>query len=547
MIRETKFYALPADRPAGLAGSGGKLWVSDLRSGSILEVETTTGTVVRTFPAVVDRPLVICADEKNLWQYDEQTREVMRTDQRTGETFPFGAVGGGINLPVCGLASNGSHLWILTPDFPYFPIKKNVVHKLELPWKLQMASFDAPSYGSKGLFFDGNYLWTADDVKSEVYMFEPSKGTVVDIIEVDDVSMLGIAKTADSLWTIDYRRNQLCRMLLDDSVRVSVSRPRRSVIAMTQTFKNQGPGLVKKWEAAFPVPMDYVNQKLLSMVKFSVEPASFMRATWDKQEGKAAKFVFTDLEPGEKREFTAKFEIETHDVRFHIRPERTGSLDDIPDEIMDTYMVERALAKAAGAQKEVLAKIANLFQLQEKSLKKVVEEAVGDEKNPYWIARKLYEHVIEKIEYILPYRNLPTTRILDDKKGSCTMQATLLAALCQAAGLPSRILGGHSIWRGDSRLGHINHRITEAYMPTFGWLPIDTTRFALLPAHDLSPATRAEAFGTFSNRMFIYEIRGDARSDYLAWELLTASDVQSSRQTDLRSDLGLDWSAVDRE
>ncbi len=464
-ITKVDFYDLPIGSPAGLASDGEVLWISGLESAEICEIDAHSGSVVRKFEAAVDRPLLLCADAENLWQYDEETMSLYRTSRAEGATFPFGSVGGGINSPFFGVASSGSHLWVLTPDFPYFSIKKSIIHKLELPWKLQEASFDAPSYGCRGLFYDGKYLWTLDDANSELYMFDPVKGTVINIIETPDLDLLGVAKTSDSIWSIDYRANRLCRMFVDDQVQFSLSRPRRSKIALTETFANLGPGRIKKWETVFPVPMDFINQKLLSEVSFSEEPLSWLKASWDNGEGRAAKFAFRDLQPADRRKLTATFDIETYDVRFYLYPDRVGSLEEIPEEIKDVYMLDRALQKTGGASKEVLAKIANLFQLQEKDLKKIVEEVVGDEENPYWIARKLYDHVIDKIEYILPYRNLPTNRIIDQEKGSCGNHAFLYSALCQLSDLPTRIVVGYGILRADGRLGSLDHAIPEVWFP----------------------------------------------------------------------------------
>jgi len=541
LLQKPDFIDIPLGRPSGLAGGGERLWISDVASAQICEVHASRGEILRTFPSVVDRPSLLCADEDNLWQYDEETMALFRVTLNDGKTYPLGGAGGGINSPFYGIASDGSHLWVLTPDWPYFPIKNSVVHKLELPWKLQQASFDAPSYGCRGLFFDGKYLWTLDDAKSEVYMFDPEKGTVINIFEMPDLPLHGVVKTEDSLWSIDYQRNRLCRIRMDQSVRFSLLRPRRSRISMTETYANHGPGTIERWETAFPCPKDYVNQRLLSEIDFSEKPARWLKAAWDPGDGQCAQFILRDLKPGDRRKVTASFEIETYDVRFHVYPDRIGGLEDIPDDIRKVYMIDQMLENSKGTAREVLTKMANLFQLKEKDLKETVEEAVGDEKNPYWIARKLYEHVVEKIEYVLPYWNLPVTRMLEEKKASCTMQARLYAALAQAAGLPSRVVGGYAIWREDSRLGSLNHRIAETYLPGFGWLPVDSTGFMFLPADSGLPASKARPFGSYSNRMFVYELLGDPHSESLAWDILSMNVIQSSGKVEIGAGILVDW------
>jgi hypothetical protein len=58
-----------------------------------------------------------------------------------------------------------------------------------------------------------------------------------------------------------------------------------------------------------------------------------------------------------------------------------------------------------------------------------------------------------------------------DKRGSCTSCANLVAALLRAAGVPARVLAGYPSWSGPLQ----THYIVEAYVPGFGWYPIEST------------------------------------------------------------------------
>ncbi len=60
-------------------------------------------------------------------------------------------------------------------------------------------------------------------------------------------------------------------------------------------------------------------------------------------------------------------------------------------------------------------------------------------------------------------------------RGSCTSNANLLAALLRANGVPARILSGYPTWTKDP---YQTHYIVEAYVPSFGWYPIESTLFA---------------------------------------------------------------------
>ena len=58
-----------------------------------------------------------------------------------------------------------------------------------------------------------------------------------------------------------------------------------------------------------------------------------------------------------------------------------------------------------------------------------------------------------------------------DKQGSCTSCANLVAALLRGTGIPARVLAGYPLWSGPLQ----THYIVEAYVPDYGWLPVEST------------------------------------------------------------------------
>lgn len=58
-----------------------------------------------------------------------------------------------------------------------------------------------------------------------------------------------------------------------------------------------------------------------------------------------------------------------------------------------------------------------------------------------------------------------------DKQGSCTSCANLVAALLRASGVPARVLSGYPLWSGPLQ----THYIVEAFVPGYGWYPIEST------------------------------------------------------------------------
>jgi len=79
-------------------------------------------------------------------------------------------------------------------------------------------------------------------------------------------------------------------------------------------------------------------------------------------------------------------------------------------------------------------------------------------------ARAIYQSADGRV------KNLTAVEALD-KKGSCTSCGNLVAALLRASDVPARVLAGYPSWSGPLQ----THYIVEAYVPGYGWYPIEST------------------------------------------------------------------------
>lgn len=68
------------------------------------------------------------------------------------------------------------------------------------------------------------------------------------------------------------------------------------------------------------------------------------------------------------------------------------------------------------------------------------------------------------------YKGLTAVAALT-RLGSCTSNANLLAALLRGCNIPARVLAGYPSWSGPLQ----THYIVEAWVPEFGWYPIEAT------------------------------------------------------------------------
>jgi len=147
----------------------------------------------------------------------------------------------------------------------------------------------------------------------------------------------------------------------------------------------------------------------------------------------------------------------------------------------------------------------------------MAQEAVGDEKNPYLQAERIFKFVRRKVRYKLnrlergvSTEDLLNFRIKDENtgeeyyEGACDQQSTLFIALCRAVLIPARSVVGFVGWNpwlkerdlklfgpreleispdGLAGTQHylprdedvIPHIWAEFYIPDYGWVPVDVT------------------------------------------------------------------------
>ncbi|MFH1453686.1 MAG: transglutaminase-like domain-containing protein [Armatimonadota bacterium] len=131
-------------------------------------------------------------------------------------------------------------------------------------------------------------------------------------------------------------------------------------------------------------------------------------------------------------------------------------------------------------------------EVKDKALK-----IVGDEKNPYLRAKKIYDYIIDNVSYsytphvYLDQLNISETAfVLKNNFGDCGAQSMYFAALCRSLGIPARATGGMLLTPGKPS----THFWAEFYVPSYGWIPVDTTIVdALLASDSLTPAEKKKA------------------------------------------------------
>lgn len=106
-------------------------------------------------------------------------------------------------------------------------------------------------------------------------------------------------------------------------------------------------------------------------------------------------------------------------------------------------------------------------------------EIVGTETNPYFAARKIYDAIVNHIDYgLMPHLTLwprtsqtETDYVHQYQRGDCGAQSMYFAAMCRSIGIPARSCGGFQLFSGEFG----SHFWAEFYLPNYGWVPVDTS------------------------------------------------------------------------
>ncbi|KYC44424.1 MAG: Transglutaminase-like superfamily protein [Candidatus Methanofastidiosum methylothiophilum] len=101
----------------------------------------------------------------------------------------------------------------------------------------------------------------------------------------------------------------------------------------------------------------------------------------------------------------------------------------------------------------------------------MAKKVVGNEKNPYKKADRIYGWVVKNITYEIQDQELGARYAFYNRKGDCTEFATLFVAMCRSQGIPARLVHGY-LYGTDTSAGHM---WAEIYLPPYGWVPADPT------------------------------------------------------------------------
>lgn len=227
-----------------------------------------------------------------------------------------------------------------------------------------------------------------------------------------------------------------------------------------------------------PRPMSVASNYDVNVVSLSEEAihSDFNSTILYRLKGKKGERV--------KKNFAQDFMLRCYEINTEIEFEKIGSYKNTDKAMWEKYtamdLEEISLSKA--------------------ELKDLAAQAAGNEKNPAKIAKAVYDFMTKKYT-LLPNARAKDAKISDLKKysmGDAWDFAHLYAAILRERGVMCALLSGVLVKREGGRLTSQAHWWNMVYLPSCGWIPVDTAMGAL--------GKREYYFGNQDNRHVLFSL-----------------------------------------
>jgi len=315
--------------------------------------------------------------------------------------------------------------------------------------------------------------------------FTYDEGEVVNLVAVPDASYRfvnwtgdvdDIANASDATTTITVSGDYSIRANFEEIPPGSVvyQSPQGYRVEYIVTVYNDGFG-IDELRVYQPRPLEWDAQKDVQVEEVSPTPTD---EGVDPMHGNGMYYWQQEGEPvtGEAISFEIRFTFTAYETNTNIDP------DDVQpyDESKSLYALYTQSERFIEATDQQIVEIAN--------------QVADGETNPYLLARRFYDYVVDTASYELLGEGLRGAKALvETGVGECGDYSALFCALCRTVGIPARPVVGYWAISGIEQ----THCWAEFYVEPFGWIPVDPT------VGQLNPGKREYYFGAMDNERVI--------------------------------------------
>jgi hypothetical protein len=249
-----------------------------------------------------------------------------------------------------------------------------------------------------------------------------------------------------------------------DAEAVRTGQPVSYHVRCRYQLKNRVNRALENVRVYIPLPQSCPYQAIMRLELVLPKGGCKMERIEDQFGQKLAEITFSKLDPQASVEvgFECDFWLRPRS-RVSLDAKRVQTLKDIPEDIRGRYTSD----------------VAGVYDLSSAEIRKTSNELIASRDNLLDQVMTIHDFV-GAMKYVRDGTWDAAPVVLRRMTGSCSEFSFLFCALCRAAGIPTRFVGGTTCrilaGVGWSYTDNVYHRWVEVYIPPHGWVPFDVTR-----------------------------------------------------------------------
>lgn len=223
-------------------------------------------------------------------------------------------------------------------------------------------------------------------------------------------------------------------------------------VRRTITLTPYPPGSTMKYEIEIPIPEDIGDPsdpiQDIQSVNAAPEPDS------TPEDNGAFWFVWDREGVTQRQTLTIDYRIHTESANWDIDPSESGTIEDIPEDIQNTY-----------GNREVDEWV---IRPTDTTIRDIATDLTADKFNVYTKLKAIYDYMNENYNYVTARKGIPQDCVetYNMKSGDCDDQSVLFASIARAAGLAAWLEFG-ALYNSDDE-SWTGHAWLLVYIPMAG-------------------------------------------------------------------------------
>jgi streptogramin lyase len=195
-LRLTRVFNAPGPHPNGIQATTEGLWILDQGDNRVSCHRYHDGSIIRIFGTDSDRGSGITHSGTHLWLASTYSREIIKCDDRTGETLERHSTPGAAQTGAHGLEWRDGRLWLATPP-------SATIYRLNPETWTVESSIPAPGNRPHGVAWENGRLWCVETNHRAIFLLDPETGDQIDRIDVEGPEPHGFTMWQGEFWIVD--------------------------------------------------------------------------------------------------------------------------------------------------------------------------------------------------------------------------------------------------------------------------------------------------------------------------------------------------------